>query len=135
MIKNFLLLIFTLAALLVPILAVNGQAVAVDVLSRCGEGSVNGAPDVCSDADAQKGNTGSNNPIIDIIKAAITVLSFIIGIAAVIGLVVSGIRLMTASGDANAVASARSGVIYSLIGIAVVVLAQVLVALVLSKVN
>ena len=94
---------------------------------------------MCQDAKGQSGNQPGNpnndNPIVDIIKAAITVLSYLIGAAAIIGIVVSGIRLMTSGGDSNAVASARTGLVYSLVGVAVAALAQILVAFVLDKVQ
>lgn len=129
-------ILVALAALLIvatPAVALGGAAHAVDVFQPC-SGSAAGT-DVCKDAKAQQGNNGNNNPIVNIIKAAINVLSYIIGIAAVIGIVVSGIRLMTSGGDSNAVASARSGLVYSLVGVAIVALAQVLVAFVLDKVK
>lgn len=121
--------------LLTPALAFSSSAAAVDIFSHCGNGSANGNPDVCGDADSQGGNNGKNNPVVGIIKSAIQVLSYIIGVGAIIGIVVSGIRLMTAGGDSNAVASARSGLIYSLIGVAVAVLAQTVVVFVLDKVK
>lgn len=132
--RRLILILTTLITFSAPTLAVSGNALAADVFQPCGSNGSAGNSDVCKDANAQHGNGGTNNPIIDIIKAAINILSFIIGVAAVIGIVVSGIRLMTSGGDSQAVASARSGLVYSLVGIAVVALAQLLVAYVLGKV-
>jgi hypothetical protein len=133
--KRSLLFLTAFITLSIPVLTVSGNALAVDVFQPCSSAAA--GTDVCNDASSQQGNNtqGSTNPIIKIIKAAIEVLSFIIGVAAIIGIVVSGIRLMTSGGDSNAVASARSGLVYSLIGIAVVALAQVLVAFVLDNVK
>jgi hypothetical protein len=129
-----IILIFALAAgLLSPIALGSGQGFAADVFNNCGNGSAAGTPAACQDANTQDANNGQNNPIVKIIKTAIRILSYVVGIAAIIGIVVSGIRFMTAGGDSNAVASARSGLIYSLVGIAVVVLAQVIVVFVLEK--
>lgn len=129
--KRLILMTLTLITFSFPVLALSGTAAAADVFQACNGTASNTS--VCKDAGNQGGNNGNNNPIVDIIKAAINVLSYIIGAAAVIGIVVSGIRMMTANGDSQAVASARSGLVYSLIGIAVVVLAQALVAWVLGK--
>ncbi len=129
-------IILTLAALVTlstPALAVGGTALAVDVFQPC-SGSAS-STDVCSDANSQGGNSGTNNPVVSIIKAAIEILSFIIGIGAVIGIVVSGFRIITAGGDSQAVASARSGLLYSVAGLAVAVLAQALVAFVLDRIG
>ena len=129
--KRLTLTILTLIAFSFPALALSGTAAAVDVFQPCSGSAANTA--ACKDAANQGGNNGSNNPIVNIIKGAISILSYIIGAAAVIGIVVSGIRMMTANGDSQAVASARSGLIYSLIGVAIAVLAQALVAYVLDK--
>ena len=131
--KRIFITLTALFTLSVPVFAISGSALAVDVFRPCNGSAAD--TDVCKDTGAQNENNGKNNPIIDIIKAAITILSYIIGIAAVIGIVVSGIRLMTAGGDSNNVASARTGLIYSLIGIAVAVLAQVIVAFVLNRIK
>lgn len=129
--KRLILMTLTLITFSFPALALSGTATAADVFQTCNGTASNTS--VCKDAGNQGGNNGNNNPIIDIIKAAINVLSYIIGAAAIIGIVVSGIRMMMANGDSQAVASARSGLVYSLIGIAIVILAQALVAWVLSK--
>ena len=132
--KRLILTSLTLITFSFPALALSGTAAAADVFQPCNGTAANNSS-VCKDAGNQGGNNGSNNPIVDIIKGAISVLSYIIGAAAVIGIVVSGIRMMTANGDSQAVASARSGLIYSLIGVAIAVLAQALVAYVLDKVG
>lgn len=133
--RRFVLIFAALVALSTPALAVSGNAlaVAVDVFQPC-NGSASGT-DVCNDVGSQGGNNGTNNPVVKIIKEAINILSFIIGIGAVIGIVVSGFRIITAGGDSQAVATARSGLLYSLAGLAVAVLAQALVAFVLDKIG
>ena len=45
------------------------------------------------------------------------------GAAAVIGIVVSGLRFILANGDSGSIATARSGLIFSLVGVVVVILA------------
>jgi hypothetical protein len=134
--KHIIMTLVLAIGLLTPLALTSSPVFAANVFNNCGEGRVAGSdtPTVCKDANTQAANNGNNNPIINIIKGAITVLSYLIGIAAIIGIVVSGIRLTTAGGDSNAVASARSGLVYSLVGVAVAVLAQVIVAYVLGKV-
>lgn len=130
-----LLAIATLMTLALPVLFFSGQTSAVDIFNKtCGDYATQGGktPVACQDVAAQQADGG--NPIIKIITAAISVLSFIIGAAAVIGVLVSSIRLIIANGDSSSVASARNGLIYSIIGVIVAVLAQVLVVFVLSKV-
>jgi hypothetical protein len=85
-------------------------------------------PKVCNDIDKQRGS--DENPIIRIIKTAVNIISLLAGAAAIITLVVGGIRLITSRGDSNAAASARSGIVAALIGVAIIALAQFLVNLV-----
>jgi hypothetical protein len=133
-IRYFFLSLVLLATFCLPVFVASGHTAAVDIFKDCGAGNSNYNPDVCQATDVQK-NNNSKDPIINIIKIAIDVLSFIIGIAAVITIVVSGIRMIVSGGDSNAVASARTGLIYALVGIAIVILAQTLVVFVLDKVS
>lgn len=59
--------------------------------------------------------------------AIVKVLSWIVGIAAIIMIIVSGFKYITSGGDAGKVTSAKNTLIYALIGVAVAVLAQILV--------
>jgi ABC-type Fe3+ transport system permease subunit len=111
-----------------------GNAAAVNVFEHTCDSATFRAknPDVCQDVEKQ--NNSGSNPFVRIIKAAIEVISFIIGVAAIIGIIVSGLRFILANGDSNAIASARSSLLYSLIGVAVAVLAGAIVAFVLNRV-
>lgn len=124
--KKLLVITTLLLALLIP-QALPAPAGAANVFSK----SCRAAPDssVCKEASSGP----RTNPFISIIKGAINILSILAGIAAVIGIIVSGLRMILANGNAESVASARSGLIYSLVGIAVVVLAQAIVVFVLNR--
>lgn len=80
----------------------------------------------CSDG------TGTSN-LNSLISNVINVLSVVVGIVAIIMLIISGLKFITSGGETNAVASAKKGIIYALIGLAVVALAQVIVHFVLGK--
>lgn len=131
--RQLLITLSLVATVLIPAVALSGQAAAVNPFSNtCNSGGAGSGSTVCRSVRDQQ-NNNNENPIIKIIRGAINVISFIVGIAAIIGLVVSGIRFMTAGGDSNAVASARSGLIYSLVGIAVVALSQAIVLFALGR--
>jgi hypothetical protein len=124
-----LLLLF---ALISPVGVLVGQSSAADIFENtCNSDGKISKTSVCQDVQNQQDS--ETNPIISIIRVAIEVISFLIGVAAVIGLVVSGIRFATAS-DSNGAASARNGAIYSLVGVAVAALAQGIVVFVLNRV-
>lgn len=59
----------------------------------------------------------------DVLASALTTTYFIAGIIAVIVLIVGGIMYATAAGDPNGVAKARNLILFSIIGLVVVVIA------------
>jgi hypothetical protein len=130
--KQLFLSILRLTALLVlPLaLSLSVTASAVDVFPVCGGNA--GTTDVCQSVPNH--GTAGDNPIINAIKFIILILSFIIGITSVIMIILAGMWFITSNGDPQAVARARNTVLYALIGIVVVLLAQALVAFVLNKV-
>jgi hypothetical protein len=74
------------------------------------------------------GSTGLDG----VITAIVNLLSVIVGIVSVVMLVVGGLKFITSGGDANAVSSAKSTVIYALVGLLIVALAQTIVHVVLN---
>lgn len=76
----------------------------------------------------QAADTGENPASIEeIIQNVIQVLLFIVGVAAVVMLIIGGIRYIVSSGDQQAVAGAKNTIIYSIVGLVVAVLAWVAV--------
>ncbi len=67
-----------------------------------------------------------------IIKAVVNLLSVIVGILAVIMIMVGGFRYVTSGGDSSSLSSAKNTIIYAVIGLVIVALAQVLVHFVLD---
>jgi len=86
----------------------------------------------CKDVKAQEAD--GSNPVTKNLKIVLNILAFIAGAAAVIILIVNGLRLILSNGDSNGVSSARSGLIYVVIGIVIVVLAQSIVVFLLDNI-
>lgn len=95
--------------------------------------------DACQGVNALNGTGGSScsttagSSVDGIVKTVIQVLSIVVGFIAVIMVIVGGLKMITASGDSSAIASARSTIMYALIGLIVVALAQILVHFVIFK--
>ncbi len=132
--KLFLTTLTSLMILVTATFAVTNQVAAVELFNNCGSGSIgaDGKPVVCT--DAQKGQNTKTNPILGAIRSVIQILSIIIGIASVIMIIISGLRMTLANGDSNAIASARSSLVYSLVGLAIAALAQVIVRITLGSI-
>lgn len=122
----------TLALLIVPMaISLSSPVAAVDVFGACSKSTANSAngTDVCNATNKPT----SDNPIITIIATAINILSIIIGFAAVVMIIVSGITFVLSGSDPQAVARARSGIIYALAGVVIVAFSQAIVKFVLDK--
>ena len=68
-----------------------------------------------------------------VIDTTINVLSFVVGVAAVIMIIINGLRFVTSSGDPAKVSSARDGILYAVVGLVVVLLSQTVVKFVVNK--
>ncbi|MFO0781970.1 MAG: pilin [Candidatus Saccharimonadales bacterium] len=81
------------------------------------------------------GQTGANcsgKGVEKTIKTIVNLLSFVVGAVAVIMIMVGGFRYITSGGGSEGVAAAKSTIIYALVGLVVVALAQVIVQIVLG---
>lgn len=69
----------------------------------------------------------------NVIEVVVQMLSLVIGIVAVIMVMISGFKYITAAGDSTKVASAKNTLIYAIIGLVLVALAQFIVQFVIKK--
>jgi hypothetical protein len=84
-------------------------------------------------SDQKADCSGASGEVDSVVQTIINILSLIIGIVAVVMIIINGLRFITSGGDANAVNSARNGVIYALVGLILVGVAQFIVRFVLSR--
>ncbi|HSX46179.1 MAG TPA: pilin [Candidatus Saccharimonadia bacterium] len=68
-----------------------------------------------------------------VIHAAVNILSLVVGALAVIMIILAGFKYITSGGEQQAVANAKSTLVYALVGVAVAALAQILVHFVLFQ--
>lgn len=120
-----------LAALMIVALAPAQALAATDVLKgvNCQD------PAVAHSAVCQEKNP-KTNPLFGpdgIITKIAQVIAIIAGIVAVIMIIIGGFQYVLSGGDGNKTASAKNTILYALVGLIVVALAQVLVSFVLSK--
>lgn len=82
----------------------------------------------CSTSDA-------TDKINNLVHTIVNLLSAIVGIVAVIMIIVGGLRYITSGGNDTSVTSAKNTILYAIIGLIIVALAQILVRFTLSKVT
>jgi cytochrome bd-type quinol oxidase subunit 2 len=77
--------------------------------------------------------TGGNGGLGKLIRTIINVLSVIIGAIAVIMIIIGGFRYIVSAGNAEQAKSARNTILYAIIGLVIVALAQIIVHFVLNN--
>ena len=81
----------------------------------------------CSDTK----NTGVNS----VVKSAINILSFIIGAVSVVMIIIGGFRYIVSGGDSGQIGSAKNTIIYAVVGLIIVIFAQIIVHFVIGNVS
>jgi predicted permease len=134
-IKSFILLSLTAltfgAPMLVPALA----------SAACDSGNIQGS--IGQGIDGATGNSSSGSAcssvsdngagsLTAVAKKVVNIFSIIVGIVAVIFIIYGGFRYITSGGDSGSVGNAKNTLIYALVGLVIVALAQLIVHYVLS---
>jgi energy-converting hydrogenase Eha subunit B len=121
------------AMLLAVPLATPVTGYAVDIGKCVGQGvDINGAiGSDCSSTSDDPG--GAKTDITDIITTVVNIFSIIVGFLAVIMIIWGGLRYITSGGDSGKITTAKNTIIYALIGLVIVALAQFIVRFVLAK--
>ena len=127
-IKTTLISLMAAAALIVPF-AVPVSVYAADDLtnSLCsGTGLTLTEGGNCVNPEAE---TKVNSTI----SLALNIFSAIVGIIAVVMIIVGGVKYITSQGESANITSAKNTILYALVGLVVVALAQVIVRFVLNR--
>lgn len=126
--RRLIVFIVTLGCLLMPV----ATAAAYTPL-----GGACATPGASSSTACSGASTSTSDPINGphgIIRKVSNIIATIAGIAAVIIIIVAGFEYITAAGDAQQAATARSAIIGAAIGLVIIVVAEGLVVFVLTKV-
>lgn len=136
-IKTIILGIFTVLAVTAMPLAFSAPAFAQDsdsnsIVNCVGQGSnLNGdLGGTCEQFDA---SSSGDKSITDAITLIVNIVSIVVGVVAVIMIIWGGLRYITSGGESSKITSAKNTIIYALIGLVVVALAQFIVHFVLAK--
>jgi hypothetical protein len=84
------------------------------------------------DSSQSCGGGGGQAAVGNIISIVVSTLSYIVGAVAVIMIILAGFKYVKSGGDSNNVSSAKTTLVYALVGLAIAALAQVLVHFVLN---
>lgn len=123
----------SLTMLAVPMLVSVPAAFAQADISSClTQGTeLNGA--IGQTCDGTPGGSASGTDLTNIITTVVNIISIIVGVIAVIMIIWGGMKYITSGGESGKITSAKNTIIYALIGLVVVALAQFIVRFVLQK--
>lgn len=108
---------------------INGQLKCGSNLNVNQAVNATGTPAPCNAA------SGTNSDFNTILKKIINILSVLVGAIAVIMVILGGFRYVTSAGSEKGVESAKKTILYALIGLVIVALAQVIVHFVLNNIT
>jgi cytochrome bd-type quinol oxidase subunit 2 len=125
-IKSYILKALVAAMLLTPVVVPATASAANIDNNLCKGANLSVTDGGCEDGDPE----GRVNGLITLI---INIFSIVVGVVAVVMIIIGGLKYITSSGDSNNVTSAKNTILYAIIGLVVVALAQFIVKFVLAK--
>jgi len=125
----------SLAAALIVSVGLAVPALAQTAQDQINNGLCSGSNLQFTDNPGQCNVAGSDatTRINDIVHTIVNLLSAVVGIVAVIMIIVGGFRYITSGGNDTSVTAAKNTILYAIIGLVVVALAQIIVRFTLSK--
>jgi Type IV secretion system pilin len=134
--KNLIAGISLLSLLALPMLSPVAVHAQTDCLNNPDSGGIQSCLDSGSCVTDQAGcdsSTNASDRVKNIIKLIINIFSLIVGVIAVIMIIIGGLKYITSGGDSGNISGAKNTILYAIIGLVVVALAQVIVRFVLQK--
>lgn len=95
---------------------------------------------LCSGANLQVGNSDCDQgdpegTVNNIIATVINIFSLVVGVVSVIMIIIGGLKYITSGGDSGNVSGAKNTILYAIVGLVIVALAQIIVRFVLTNVT
>jgi hypothetical protein len=137
-IKRYLLIMSASCMLLVPTIgttAVAGAAACSAISQSVANGANSSLPDNGGTRNIDNCDaTGvANDDITNLAKRIITTFSIIVGAASIIMIIYGGFRYITSGGESGRVGAAKNALLYAIVGLVIVALAQLIVHFVLNQ--
>jgi hypothetical protein len=94
--------------------------------------------DVCSGVGLSSGGTcdtaqADSKSVNEVVQIGLNLFSSIVGVIAIVMVIIGGVKYMTSQGETGKINEAKNSILYALIGLVIVALAQVIVRFVLTR--
>jgi len=133
-IKSFLIALAALLTFAAPV-ALTATAAAQSSSPDIQQGLCQGVNLDVNKTDCPSNDTEANTKINKIIALIINIFSLVVGVISVIMIIIGGLKYITSGGDSGNITGAKNTILYAIIGLVVVALAQFIVRFVLAKVT
>lgn len=131
-IKNFLLVGLMGLALTLPLAPAGASAACTQIAKDVSKGA-SGAATGNAVEDCGTSQGVDDNAIVGAARGIVNLISIIVGIIAIIMIIYGGFRYITSGGDSGRVGNAKNTLIYAIVGLIIVALAQIIVRFVLTQ--
>ena len=133
-VKKSLLTLAALGSMLMPVAMPVAVAAQADIDSGlCAGADLSVQNSTGCDPQASKAQAEAD--VDNIITTVINIFSLVVGVVSVIMIIIGGLKYITSGGDSGNVSGAKNTILYAIIGLVVVALAQVIVKFVLGRVT
>ncbi len=131
--KQFITTLSLATLFAVPVLPLASvHAASIEEGLNCGASlNASGIDDPAANCPTSGGAAGTR--VDNIITLVINIFSLIVGVVSVIMIIIGGLKYITSGGDSGNITGAKNTILYAIIGLVVVALAQVVVKFVLEK--
>lgn len=92
---------------------------------------LSGIDEACADSSCSTDDNTIDNTVV----AVINIVSGVVGVISVIMVIIGGLKYTSSQGDSSGISSAKNTIIYAVVGLVIVVLAQVIVRFVVGRVT
>lgn len=132
-IKSLIIRLAAALVLLVPAVPVAVSAQGVTDCLNGSDASIGACLDSGSCIDDEDCQQDAGESVNNIVNTIINVFSLIVGIVSVIMIIIGGFQYITSGGDSGKVGNAKNTILYAIVGLVIVALAQVIVRFVLDQ--
>ncbi len=95
--------------------------------------STNGCNGTAASSNTQVDCTTAGSGLSNIVTQVLNIFSWVVGIVAVIMIIIAGFRYIVSGGEEAGVRGAKNAIIFAIVGLVIVAIAQIIVQFVITK--
>ena len=133
--KQFLASVAAIALLMVPTVVLVPSVANAQIGDNVCQGVLSTTDDVSGDVTAGDCDEEGEESFSALLKRIINIFSIVVGAISVLMIIIGGFRYIISGGDSNGVTAGKNTILYAIVGLVIVLFAQVIVRFVLTNVN